>query len=268
MADQVEVRGNIAQRFDEILTDEALGIRRRPASPVRPTRDRVLAARAARAAAIAANPTLDFRAETAEIRAGDVAGRPGARRHHRPPGRDHRPDRGQDDDQRAEQRRGGVHLADLEDAPHRPGTNLVQGQLNLRRRERPRTLTFDPPDGRRYALNDAQPRAARSARAAGTSRSGTSLVDGEAVVGRALRLRPVLLPQRGRADRQGSGPYFYLPKRRATSRRGSGTTSSSTPRTRSSIPHGTVRATVLIETIPPRSRWTRSCTSCAITRRA
>ncbi len=40
------------------------------------------------------------------------------------------------------------------------------------------------------------------------------------------------------------------PRWRATSRPGSGTTSSSSPRTTSGIPQGSVRATVLIETIP------------------
>ena len=48
------------------------------------------------------------------------------------------------------------------------------------------------------------------------------------------RLRAVLLPARSS---------------RATSRRGSGTTSSSSPRTRSASPRGAIRATVLIETI-------------------
>jgi malate synthase len=46
------------------------------------------------------------------------------------------------------------------------------------------------------------------------------------------------------------GPYFYLPKLESHLEAASGTTSSSTPRPRSASPVGTIKATVLIETIP------------------
>ena len=76
-------------------------------------------------------------------------------------------------------------------------------------------------------------------------------VDGRPLVGGARRLRAVLLPQRAPScSRRGSGPYFYLPKMEChlearlwndvfTPRRGGARAS----------PHGTIRATVLIETI-------------------
>ena len=68
---------------------------------------------------------------------------------------------------------------------------------------------------------------------------------------RARRLRAALLPQRRRAARAAAAARTSTCRRwRATSRRGSGTTSSPTPRSALGIPHGTIRATVLIETIP------------------
>ena len=77
------------------------------------------------------------------------------------------------------------------------------------------------------------------------------LVDGAPVVGRARRLRAVLLPQRGRAARAAAAARTSTcPRWRATSRRGSGTTSSPTPRSGSASRTAAIRATVLIETIP------------------
>ena len=65
-----------------------------------------------------------------------------------------------------------------------------------------------------------------------------------------LRLRPLLLPQRrARCSSAAPARTSTCPSWRATSRRGSGTTCSASRRTRSGIPRGTIRATVLIETI-------------------
>ncbi len=59
---------------------------------------------------------------------------------------------------------------------------------------------------------------------------------------------------RERCSSAGPGPTSTCRRWRATSRRGSGTTCSSSPRTRLEIPRGTIRATVLIETLPGRVR--------------
>ena len=52
-----------------------------------------------------------------------------------------------------------------------------------------------------------------------------------------------------RRSRRGAGRTSTWPSSSRTTRRASGTRSSSTPRRRSAIPRGTIRATVLIETI-------------------
>ena len=65
----------------------------------------------------------------------------------------------------------------------------------------------------------------------------------------ALRFRPLFLSQRARADRQAAaGPTSICPRWRATSRRASGTMFS-VRAGQLGIPRGTIRATVLIETI-------------------
>ena len=75
------------------------------------------------------------------------------------------------------------------------------------------------------------------------------LVDGEPVSG-ALSTSASILPLRARAARRaGRVRYFYLPKMESHSRLGCGTTSSSSPRTRSGSA-GDVPATVLTETFP------------------
>ena len=76
------------------------------------------------------------------------------------------------------------------------------------------------------------------------------LVDGEPISAQPLRLRPLLLPQRRRAARRAApGRTSTCRSWRATSRRGSGTTSSAAPQDALGVPRGTIRATVLIETI-------------------
>ena len=75
-------------------------------------------------------------------------------------------------------------------------------------------------------------------------------VDGEPVGGRARGLRPVRVPQRARAARHAAAVRTSTCRRwRATSRRGSGTTCSLTE-DELGLERGTIRATVLIETVP------------------
>ena len=65
---------------------------------------------------------------------------------------------------------------------------------------------------------------------------------------------------------RGTGPYFYLPKMESHLEARLWNDVFVLAQDELGIPRGTIRATVLIETIPPRSRWTRSSTSCATTR--
>ena len=131
----------------EILSPEALALRR--ATPRRAERR---PARAARAAARARQRELDAgRAPGVRARGRRrrrLAGRAGAARPARPALRDHRPGRPQDDDQRAQLRRPGLHvrlrgrvLADLDERRRGPAQPARRGAAARSRSRRPTRAT-------------------------------------------------------------------------------------------------------------------------------
>ena len=151
-----------------------------------------------------------------------------------------------------------VWLADQEDATSPTWANVIEGQLTLRDAIRGDARLHQPRGQGVPAAVTARATCPRSwsARAAGTCReapalhgprpaaraaASASLVDfglyffHNAAAADRARPRPVLLPAQAR-----------VPPRR----RGCGTTSSRSRRSALGIPHGTIRATVLIETIP------------------
>ena len=116
------------------------------------------------------------------------------------------------------------------------------------------TLAFESPEGKSY-------RARRAAGAAG--RPAARLAPGRvARPGRrradlrlAVRRRAVPVPQRRRAGaRAGRRRTSTCPSSSRTTRRASGTRSSSTAQAALGVPRGSIRATVLIETIQRRVR--------------
>ena len=135
------------------------------------------------------------------------------RRAGRPPGGDHRADRPQDDDQRAELRREGLagrprgrqHAARGRTSSAVSSTCLTPSTGEHR---------LQHPDGKDYGSSRRRAgRRSSSGRAAGTCRRSTSLVDGArdagSLVDFALYFCP---PARSCSSTAGSGPYFYLPK--------------------------------------------------------
>ena len=64
---------------------------------------------------------------------------------------------------------------------------------------------------------------------------------------------------------RGSGPYFYLPKQESHLEARLWNEVFVFAQEALKIPRGSVRATMLIETFPRRSRWRSSSTSCAST---
>lgn len=142
-----------------------------------------------------------------------------------------------------------VFMADFEDASAPSWSNMITGQLALRDAVR-RTLAFvDPGTGKRYALHD---------------RIATLLVRprGLHLPERHLRLhdRPVpaalvdfglfLFHNAHELLARGSGPYFYLPKLQSHGEARLWNDVFVHAQERLGIPRGTIRATVLIETLP------------------
>ena len=156
-----------------------------------------------------------------------------------------------------------VFMADFEDALSPTWDNVVEGQRNLRDAVRRDDLARDAGQGVPAQRGDRDaPRPAARLAPAGAARARRR----RAGLGQPVRLRPLLLPQRAPScSSAAAGRTSTCRSWRATSRRGSGTTRSRSPRTSSASRTARSARTVLIETIPPRSRWRRSSTSCATT---
>ena len=128
-------------------------------------------------------------------------------------------------------------MADFEDANSPTWHNMVSGQLNLRDAI-DGTITYDGSDGRHYELGD-EPRDAAGPPARLAPARAPPADRLRAGRGVAVRLRPVLLPLRPAAARAAaSGRTSTCPRWSPISRRGSGTTSSASPRTPLGIDRG------------------------------
>ena len=124
-----------------------------------------------------------------------------------------------------------VFMADLEDASSPTWRNVVEGQLNLYDAVR-RTISFQNPDGREYALNAET--ATLLVRPRGWHLDERHMtVDGEPVSGSLFDFGLYFFHNAQELIDRGSGPTSTCRSWRATSRPGSGTTSSPTPRMRS-----------------------------------
>jgi malate synthase len=141
-----------------------------------------------------------------------------------------------------------VFMADCEDALSPTWSNILAGQVNLRDAVR-RDLSFtDPASGKHYALD-------RSIATLVVRPRGWHLlerhveVDGEAVAGALFDAGMYLFHNASEALARGSGPYFYLPKLESSDEAKLWNDVFVYAQERLAVPRGSVRATVLIETI-------------------
>jgi malate synthase len=140
-----------------------------------------------------------------------------------------------------------VYMSDFEDSNSPTWQNLLDGQINLRDAIR-RRIDYTSPEGKRYALNAntatlvVRPRGwhldERNARLAGKPLSA-SLFD----FGLYFFHNAAALIERG------SGPYFYLPKMESHHEARLWNDVFLFAQDALGIPRGTIRATVLIETV-------------------
>jgi malate synthase len=142
-----------------------------------------------------------------------------------------------------------VWLADLEDANTPHWANVIGGQLVLRDAVR-RQLEFTSPDGKEYRLRDDGQLAVLVVRPRGLHFAERHLLlDGEPVAGAFVDFGLHFFHNATELLRRGSGPYFYLPKTESHTEARLWNDVFSYAEERLGIPSGTVRATVLIETI-------------------
>ncbi|MFB8083944.1 malate synthase A [Streptomyces sp. NPDC055992] len=237
-------------RQDEVLTPAALAFVAELHRRFTPRRDELLARRGERRAEIARTSTLDFLPETAAIRADDswkVAPAPAALN-------DRRVEITGPTDRKmtinALNSGAKVWLADFEDASAPTWENVVLGQLNLMDAYN-RSIDFtDPGSGKSYALKPADELATVVTRPRGWHLDERHLqLDGTPVPGALVDFGLYFFHNAQRLIDLGKGPYFYLPKTESHLEARLWNDIFVFAQDELGIPQGTVRATVLIETI-------------------
>jgi malate synthase len=245
----IQVLGKAVERGEEILTPEALRFVAGLHAEFAARRDELVAKRRERREQAARTGRLDFLPDTEEVRTGDwrVAAAPADLL-----------------DRRVEitgptERKMAINalnsgakvwLADLEDANTPHWMNVVAGQVNLMDAVRG-TIAFSSPEGKSYALAADVEHAVIVMRPRGWHLPERHLsIDGKPAVGALVDFGLYFFHNAKALLDKGSGPYFYLPKLESHLEARLWNDVFTRAEAELGIPHGTVRATVLIETIP------------------
>jgi malate synthase len=245
--DGVDITGPMGDRYDEILTDDALGLLADLHRTFDRRRRELLQARDERYEQLASGGTLGFLEQTKDIREGDWRVAPPA------PGLvDRRVEITGPTDKKmtvnALNSGAKVWLADFEDANTPLWENMVQGQLNLRD-ALDRKIDFSSAEGKAYQL--AEEVATIVVRPRGWHLPEKHLtVDGEEISGSLFDFGLYFFHCARRQLDNGLGPYFYLPKMESHLEARLWNEVFVRAQERLGIPQGTIRATVLIETYP------------------
>jgi malate synthase len=245
----VEITGPAGDRYDEILTPEALGLIAALHQELGARRAELLAARDRREADLIAGGTLDFLPETKNIRED-----PTWRVAQPAPGLiDRRVEITGPTDKKmtvnALNSGAKVWLADFEDASSPLWGNVITGQLNLRD-ALDRTIDFTQ-GGKEYKLRPDHELATIVPRPRGWHLDEKHIaVDGQRASGSLVDFALYMATSAQRQLDKGKGPYFYLPKIESHLEARLWNDAFNLAQDRLGIPRGTIRATVLIETIP------------------
>jgi len=246
MPEGVVITGPADERFAEILTPEALafvaGLQRRFNS----RRKELLAARAARQQRIDAGEMPDFLPGTEDIRNAEWQVVPPA-----PDLTDRRCEITGPVDRKmminALNSGAKVFMADFEDSCSPTWHNMIDGQINLKDAIR-RRIEFTNPDGRTYSLNTET--ATLMVRPRGWHLIEDHMtVDGDPVSGSLFDFGLYFFHNAAELIARGTGPYFYLPKLESHLEARLWNDVFVAAQDELGIDQGTIRATVLIETI-------------------
>ncbi|WP_329011145.1 malate synthase A [Micromonospora rifamycinica] len=242
-----EIIGPLADRFDEVLTPDALEFLVALDSEFAARRVALLDTRRARRDRYATGQFPDFLPETAAVRADpDWRVAPPA------PGLvDRRVEITGPTDRRmtvnALNSGARVWLADFEDATAPTWHNVISGQLNLID-ALDRRIDFTDPRGKRYALGADLATIVVRPRGWHLVEKGV-VVDGRPIPASLVDFGLYLFHCARRQLDAGSGPYFYLPKLESHREARLWNDVFVFAQQRLGLPRGTIRATTLIETV-------------------
>ena len=142
-----------------------------------------------------------------------------------------------------------VFMADFEDATSPTWHELVQGQVNLRNYWLGRLDYTDPESGKLYRVRENP--AVLMVRPRGWHLPEDHVrVNGETIAGALFDFGLYIWHNAGAALSRGSGPYFYLPKLESSDEAALWSDVFAFAERRLRLERGTIKATVLIETIP------------------
>lgn len=244
----IEVRAAVPETARHILTKDALAFLGTLHRTYNARRKELLARRVARQAEIDAGALPDFLPETKYIRDDKIwQGAPPA------PGlEDRRVEITGPTDRKmvinALNSDVYTYMADFEDSSTPTWSNMINGQVNLYDAVR-RTVSFKA-NGKSYALRKDRPIPTLIVRPRGWHLDESHvLVDGEPISGGIFDFGLYFFHNAKEAIAQGFGPYFYLPKMESHLEARLWNDIFKTAQDWIGIPRGTIRGTVLIETI-------------------
>jgi malate synthase len=231
----------------EILTPQALEFLGALASNFEAERQSLLAARVARGQALRQGKLYDFLPETASVRQADwrVAPIP-------PDLQDRRAEITGPVDRKmvinALNSGANVFMGDFEDSTSPTWRNLIEGQINLRDAVR-REISFTSPEGKQYRLSEKT--ATLFVRPRGWHLPEKHLlVQNQPISGSLFDFGLYFFHNAAALKARGTAPYFYLPKMESHREARLWNSVFNFSQDALGIPRGTIRATVLIETLP------------------
>jgi malate synthase len=246
LAQGLQINAPVTEGQAEILTKDAQNFVARLAAEFEPRRQELLALRRVRQSEINAGKFPDFLPETAAIREREwtVAPIP-------PDLQDRRIEITGPVDRKmvinALNCGANVFMADFEDANSPTWHNNIDGQINVRDAIN-RTIDYSSPEGKKYKLNEKVATLLIRPRGWHLNEKHV-LMNGQPISGSLFDFGLYFFHNHKRLKENGSGPYFYLPKLESHLEARLWNDVFNSAQDALGVPRGTIRATVLVETI-------------------
>jgi malate synthase len=246
LPESIEIRGRLTPASTEIVGAQALAFVAKLARKFEQRRRELMTARSRRQAEFDAGKLPDFLLQTKPIRDAEWSVAPVPRNL-----QDRRVEITGPTDRKmvinALNCGANVFMADFEDSNSPTWENMIEGQINLRDAVS-RTIDFVSPEGKRYALNEKT--ATLMVRPRGWHLLERHvLIDGEPVAAAIFDFALYFFHNAKALLARNTGPYYYLPKIESHLEARLWNEIFVTAQRELGVPLGTIKATVLIETV-------------------